>query len=275
MCGSTERHVIAERLAFAMRYSTVICPRCGLVWTSPRPSAQSFERFYGELYPQLYGSGALAAGPSPRGTMVFDWVAESLDIVGTGAFDIGCGDGGLLLAFADSLAREGKEAALGGCDPGWPVDAPDVLEHAGMPIRVWRKNVEELASELQPFSLFLMYDVIEHLLHPRAFVTSLHAIAPPGARLFVSTSCLDNWEAIPPAGWESYYLRLAHTFTFSRATLTALLATGGWEVERWSPAPKGDQWALCSRRPEPRPQGGLPGHEREVLALIDRYKSRL
>jgi len=275
VCGSLERRVIADRLSAEMRYATVICPRCGLVWTSPRPSAQSYERFYRDLYPRLYGSGALAREPTARGRMGYDWIAESLDVSETGAFDIGCGDGGLLLAFADSLARSETTAELGGCDPGWPADASDVQDHAGIPIRIWRENVEKLATEVEPFSLYLMYDVIEHLLHPRVFLTRLHAIAPADASLFVSTSCLDNWKAIPPAGWESYYLRLAHTFTFSRATLTALLAAGGWEVQRWSPAPKGDQWALCSRSPHPEPQSGLLGHEHEVLAMIDSYKSRL
>lgn len=139
-----------------------------------------------------------------------------------------------------------------------------------VPVR--RKAVEEL-GDLSPYSAYVMYDVIEHLLHPHAFCSALHDLTSERATLFVSTTCLDSWSAIPPAGWESYYLRVAPTFTFSRSTLDSLLASAGEHVRSWSAAPKGDQWVLAVKANRSAPRRRL-SHAGEVKAMIDAYRRR-
>jgi hypothetical protein len=256
-----------------MLYENVVCSDCGLVYLCPRPSAESYEEFYESLYPRLYGRTGAGSEPTRRGTDVFAYLREIANLpTQRGVFDIGCGDGGLLLAAADALAVN-DGVAIGGCDPGWT--GPDALTHAGRQIEIFSEPVEQLEEILSGYSLFLMYDVIEHLLEPVDFLGELNRLTADDALLFISTSCLDNWRDIPLGGWDNYYLRLAHTFTFSESTLERVVAAGGWRVTHRRPAPRGDQWVLCDRRDSALPLAPPDvAHVGEVLKWIDAYKQR-
>jgi 2-polyprenyl-3-methyl-5-hydroxy-6-metoxy-1,4-benzoquinol methylase len=274
LCGGSDRLLVGRRVAFDMRYQTVVCRQCGLVYLCPRPDEAAFEDFYARLYPALYGEVEQDDRPSPRGTAVARYIVEHTNPEQhRGLFDIGCGGGGLLRA----IAHEPRLASLrlAGCDPGWPGAGHALLEEAGAEIEVFRARVEQLVDALSDFSIFVLYDVIEHLLAPGRFLADLHAAAVPQSLLFVATNALDNWVAIPPAGWERYYLRLAHTYTFTKRTLCALLSGHGWRVVATADAPKGDQWLLAERaEPDPDALMPSPGHAREVLSMIDAYRRR-
>jgi hypothetical protein len=162
---------------------------------------------------------------------------------------------------------------IGGCDPGWPAD-PE-MEESGVRIAVHPLRIDGVYDVVARHSLFVMYDVVEHLLDPLSFLRALHEHVPPGSELFISTSCLDNWREIPPAGWEPYYLRLAHPYTFTEKTLAATLACEGWQVTARRPAPKGDQWIVAARTPaNPTVAQELGGHAEEVKAWIEAYRAR-
>jgi SAM-dependent methyltransferase len=252
-----------------MRYTNVVCEDCGLVYLAPRPSPGDFGRFYEELYPRLYGKEDIASAPTVRGREVVSFLRETGAPDGRrGVLDAGCGDGGVVLA----LLEDGVGGArVTGCDPGWPGTAE--LELGGRTATIVRADVEELGPTLPEHDLVLMYDVVEHLLDPAATLALLREAGGDDARLFVSTSCLDNWREIPPHGWESYYLRLAHTYTFTRRTLQELLAKAGWAVDVWRAAPRGDQWVLA-RAAEPRAAERSPEHAHEVERLVAQYAER-
>ena len=276
VCGSEAHTVVARRMQLDMAYRTVLCSDCGLVYTSPRPDADAFEDLYEALLPRLYQAapGRRETEPSGRGGEVYGFLRDRVDLAACrGIFDIGCGGGGLLLAFADELDRDGLHGcALGGCDPSPALSGYEIERH-GRRIPVLRGVAEELGPELRDYDLFVFYDVIEHLLHPATFLARLFAATPPDARLFVSTTCLDNYEAVAPEGWESYYLRLVHPYTFTRFTLGAMLAGAGWKVDHRAAAAKGDQWVLASKG-DPVPVARDPARARETLEFIERYKER-
>jgi methyltransferase family protein len=272
LCGSRDAVIVGRRVQFGMRYRTLLCTGCGLVYLSPRPSAASFARFYSGRYQQLYGRGEADEAPTSRGEAVASFLAVHVDTSRhSGVFDIGCAGGGLLRALARHPTFDGLP--LGGCDPQW--DRDTYLDEDGTQIAIHAAPVEDLEDELAQYSLFVSYDVVEHLLEPRMFLRRLHESTRGGAQLFISTNCIDNWAAIPPAGWETYYLRLAHPFTFSTRTLEALLVSEGWAVVAREPAPKGDQWVLATRAaPAPAAAHALTDHVGEVRAMIDEYRGR-
>jgi len=273
LCGSEDRLLVGRRVAFDMRYRNVVCRACGLVYLCPRPDERAFADFYDRLYPKLYGKTRQDEVGSDRGTAVAEFLRQSLDLSKhAGLFDVGCGGGGLLRAVARTPGL--ASLRLGGCDPGWPGGERAVLHEGAVRIEVFRAEVEELPGVLGSYSLFVLYDVIEHLLAPQQFLTTLHGTTSPGSVIFVSTNALDNWGEIPAGGWERYYLRLAHTYTFTKRTLAALLRGHGWRPIASTDAPKGDQWVLAERT-EPDPAALRPAleHYRDVLAMIESYRS--
>ena len=274
LCGSDDPSTVGRRVAFDMRYRNVLCRSCGLVYLCPRPDAQAFADFYDRLYPRLYGKARQDEVGSDRGAAVATFVARSLDLSKhVGLFDVGCGGGGLLRAVADAPGF--ASFRLGGCDPGWQGEEHAIIAAGSARIEIFRAGVEDLADLLGSYSLFVLYDVIEHLLAPQEFLSALHERTAPGSVLFVSTNALDNWAAIPPGGWERYYLRLAHTYTFTKRTLSALLVGHGWRPIVTEDAPKGDQWVLAERAdPDAGALEPAPEHHREVLAMIEAYRGR-
>jgi 2-polyprenyl-3-methyl-5-hydroxy-6-metoxy-1,4-benzoquinol methylase len=274
LCGSIDRRTVGHRVAFDMRYRNVVCTSCGLVYLCPRPDENSFADFYEHLYPRLYGKTHLDEVGSERGAAVAAFLEHSLDLSRhIGVFDVGCGGGGLLRAAARA-PRLGS-LRLAGCDPGWPAEPHSALREGGTRIDVFRARVEELADTLASYSIFIVYDVIEHLLAPHEFLAAVHERTAAGSMLFVSTNALDNWRDIPAGGWEGYYLRLAHTYTFTKRTLAALLVGFGWRLTERMDAEKGDQWVLAERTdPDPEALRPAPGHAAEVLRMIDAYRSR-
>lgn len=274
LCGSEQRTLVGRRVAFDMRYRTVVCRGCGLVYLCPRPDQHAFADFYERLYPRLYGTSHVDEVSSERGAAVAAFLEAHVDpATHKGVFDIGCGGGALLRAVAHA-PRLGS-LRLGGCDPGWPAGAATLLREGAVDIEIARVGVESvLADAAAAYSIFILYDVLEHLLEPHRFLAALHAGTRPDSVLFVSTNALDNWASIPPGGWERYYLRLAHTYVFTKRTLSALLHGHGWRVLVVSDAPKGDQWVLAQRAvADPAALEPAPRHHPEVLAMIDAYSA--
>jgi 2-polyprenyl-3-methyl-5-hydroxy-6-metoxy-1,4-benzoquinol methylase len=274
LCGSVDRTTVGRRVAFDMRYRTVVCDDCGLVYLCPRPADGDFTHFYERLYPQLYGKGRVDEVSSERGAAVASFLEERLELgAHRGVFDVGCGGGALLRAMAHA-PRLGR-LRLGGCDPGWPAGDRSVLHEASSTIEIARADVQDVLDQLRRYSIFVMYDVLEHLLAPHDFLDSLHAATGEGSVIFVSTNALDNWESITPDGWESYYLRLAHTYVFTKRTLSSLLRGHGWRVIAMADAPKGDQWVLAERDgADSSALAPAPGHRDEVLEMIGAYRTR-
>jgi 2-polyprenyl-3-methyl-5-hydroxy-6-metoxy-1,4-benzoquinol methylase len=281
LCGADDSVVVARRVSFDMRYRTVVCRACGLVYIDPRPTEESFRRFYDNGYFSLYtGKRHIGEAVEPvpdRGTAVFDFVAEDREPSSLrGLLDIGCGVGGLLFGFADSLTAAGAdEVRLVGCDPGRSEAAPTEVERAGRMVELRRTPAEELGGDLDAFGLLTMFDVLEHLLEPRKTLAALRQGVRDSTLLFVATSCLDNWRGISPGGFENYYLRLGHPYVFTLKTLERLLAASGWEVVRRTEAAKGDQWVFArASTPDPAAAGSIPGHCDEVLEMIEGYRAR-
>ena len=200
---------------------------------------------------------------------VFDWCnAQISDITTNGVFDIGCGDASLLLAFA-SKAENFK---LAGCEPSWNLEP--IIKSNNNEIQIHSCKVEDIiCHELNGFGLYILFDVIEHLLDPVEFLSTLMERTKKNDNLFISTNCIDHYNEIPAGGFDNYYLRLAHTFTFSKATLDAMLKISGWEIEAFKPAPKGDQWILAksTKRKEEVDFSSIDDLQR-VKSCIEKYK---
>lgn len=175
-----------------------------------------------------------------------------LDGLSGTVLEYGCGSGSLLL----NLAREDRFTKLTGVD---------ISEHALSKVKqAWKElapSKTEKVSIVVPLNdhlpgipdnsvdVILSLDTIEHVLNPYVVIDELHRIATSSAVFVISVpnyayikyvvnlffgiqprtgtnDPVENWREI---GWDGMHL---HTFT--KSSLSTLLANCGWEVQQWS-----------------------------------------
>lgn len=276
VCGNDNTAVIANSVQFSMRYQTKGCKNCGLIYMSPRPPEEAYNHFYNELYPILYGVEEVSLVATERGRQVVDFTYSNIDPNEIrGVFDIGCGGVGVLDAFYEKDCELKKsDSAYYGCDPIF-TGKENIHER----YNISKQFVEQVPTEdFSKCNIFISYDNIEHLTDPKRVMKFLHENSSENSYVFISTSCLDHWDDIPKSksvknNFENYYLRFAHTFTFSRQTLKNLMLSAGWECMKVQRAAKGDQWALFSKVDMQTPVFDSK-HLDVELDFIDKYKNR-
>lgn len=128
--------------------------------------------------------------------------------------------------FLEQCRRQGIEAT--GVDV-----CVEPVRHARMVLNVDARlgDFESLPLEAGHWRSLCMWDTIEHLEHPEAFVARAHRLLAPGGMLFVTTG--DIGSAF--ARWRGPRWRMIHPPThlqyFSTASLTRLLERHGFRVE--------------------------------------------
>ena len=151
--------------------------------------------------------------------------------------DVGCGAGG-----AGRSLRAGGTERLEGVEvhPDMAKQARDVYDvvHEGDVLRMLEQG--RIAG---PFDLFVLYDVLEHLVDPALVLRSLHRIAAPGARVHLSVPNARHWSLLTDLavrgtfGYTEWGHRdISHLRWFTRRDMEALLEREGWRVVDSSPA---------------------------------------
>lgn len=193
------------------------CLDCFALYLNPAYSRRGFAVLFREAG-QSYG--ATAARPTEQA----GWLAErGLLRSGSEILDLGCYEGGFLAALPGDLHRVGVDAdapALARGRRRWPAITfvegdPERFAYAGVP------------------DVVTMFHVLEHLPRPVAVLRRLRRLARPGARLVVEVPILEKGQTNDVNG----FFAVQHMTHFSRATLRACLARGGWAVVEWAEMP--------------------------------------
>jgi SAM-dependent methyltransferase len=134
--------------------------------------------------------------------------------------EIGCGAGFFLKAAEhDGWDVCGIELSEAGC--------AFAVERLGL--RVRREQAEQLSFEPESFDIVAMFDVIEHVLDPRAILAAVHRVLRPGGLVLISTPNLNafsrtalgvSWAVLSPR---------EHLYYFTEATLEQLLERCGFD----------------------------------------------
>lgn len=196
------------------------CRGCGLVWVDPMPEAAAVPDFYDDSYRD--GRYATYAGaPEIRAGIAEHRLSAVRPLAREGRWlDVGCSTG----AFLEAARRAGIEAE------GIDVSAEAVAQAraAGLPAR--QARVEELEPE-KPYGTITAFDVIEHLLDPRAFLARLRGWLVPQGVLALTlpdvASAYPRW--LMRSRW-FYYNPEEHLHYFSPDTISRLLSEEGFRV---------------------------------------------
>jgi SAM-dependent methyltransferase len=225
-CGERQEMVIAERDRYGLPVRTVLCPRCGLLRSSPRLADDAAAAFYDEAYRELYssplGPEQLFAEQLSRGRLYRQALGEALPTVEL-VYEVGCGAGGLLSAFTEV----GKRVA--GCDMGDEYLAQGRAE--GLSLHHGDATSLLEARDGEQADLLLLIHVLEHFGDLRRELReTLRALKPgglllvdvPGLRAIGGSSCY--------RGDLLRYLQNAHNYHFTASTLRHVLESAGLEV---------------------------------------------
>ncbi len=213
----------------------VRCTRCGLVYENPRLSDEELREFYSRKSYFIDDGG----GQSPAGYTDYfsqcspELLAEYFSILRRAApasgavrfLDVGCGPGGLV----QEAGRYGWQAAG--------------LEISRWAVEIGRKNgleihegtLEEAAFPGEAFDVIAMFDVLEHLPHPRGYLREILRILRPGGVLVVETPNVDGFFArkIYRAAADLVKPR-AHICLYSPSSARRLFTDGGFQIVKLS-----------------------------------------
>ncbi len=200
-------------------FDIVQCSRCGLRYTSPRPTADEMAAYYSE-----------PVAPSPPARILrrrlrerrARWCAAGLPP--GRALEIGCGDGWML----ETLRRMGWWVVGTERSPQSAVRAQSL----GLDVRVG-----ELAGcgfAPQSLDLVILWHVLEHLHDPLGALMEVRRLIHPSGRLVVAVPNAASWPA-RVAGRRWFHLDLPrHLYHFAPQTLAAMLGRAGFRIQTWS-----------------------------------------
>ena len=203
------------------------CRQCGTAWTSPQPSPEELESYYGCDY---YGPDSVKfVRPMER---VVDWMnrirARQLHrlLRAPGrVLEIGCGRGLLLRELARmghrccGIERSSLAAARASRIPG---------------LQIFTQSLDECRFAKDSFDLVVQWHVLEHLENPNAVLKEIHRVLKSEGHLVLEVPNFSSWQAgIFGNRW--FHLDIPrHLYHFSMQGLIRMLRQNGFTIVRVS-----------------------------------------
>lgn len=192
-----------------------LCRNCGLVYQSPQMNDQELAAYYANDYWSLQGQdhepdAEQTALQSARARHLTSLVAEDAGV--RRFLDIGCAGGFVLRAAA---SRFGAEVV------GVELSDPFRQHCQSLGLRVYASTEELLAAGEPRFDCISMSHVLEHIRRPVEFLVRLREqLLQPDGKLLLEVPNLYAHRSFEPA----------HPICFTAKTLTATLASAGFET---------------------------------------------
>ena len=210
LCGSEEVAVLKNQTQSGKPPRTLICSKCGLVWSDPLPHhlRDFYEndyriRYKGQYAPKpqhIFRAGNVALS---RHRKIERFLTTPLAIL-----DVGSGGG----EFAYLLQTFGHQVE--GIEPNKGYAEYSIREY-GLNIQVG--FIQDVSIPLQNFDLITIWHVLEHTENPFAVLSKLHSLLKPQGILVIE---VPNIEAICQSPKSTFHE--AHIFHFNIATLSRL-----------------------------------------------------
>jgi len=193
------------------------CHRCGLIWVTPQLTDHSVAR----IYERGFESKLDTRSPNPQTDVFKPYLQEFEPYRRTNRLlDVGCFTGEFLLAARNrGWEVEGVEISEAAAKYAW--DHHNLLVHV--------HNINDGLGPLrkQGYDVVTLFDVIEHVEDPPAFLRQIIGLLRPGGLLFADTPNFDSavrlllgkeWSVFFP--WHRYY--------FTHRTSRTMLAGVGF-----------------------------------------------
>lgn len=233
ICDSLEGEFLLEKIRGIYKSAWVVCRHCGSAHIDPYPTQEELTKYYNSNYLEMDLSSGMDTGVSHKlrfsdeyRSRVFGEYRYSLNDVGFepsklihsgDILDYGCADG----VFLDFMTAEGvPKERLYGVDIGSDM----ILAAREKAYRCF--HIEELS--MKNFGLITLWDVIEHVPHPRDLVRQIKSLLSIGGRVIVQTPHFGDLALFMKEAF-AHYLVVEHLHLFSRKAVLALFENEGFE----------------------------------------------
>jgi len=225
-CGSQDLHPYLPENGLGLMQ----CAECKLVFVGQRPEAHELYALYDESYFENDESGTVGYS---------HYIKDEANIRKTFArrlhkleqfvrpgrlLDVGCAAG----FFLDEAHKH-----------GWQVQGVDVSNFAARYARerfgydVRQGSLLEQDFPKNTYELVTMWDVIEHVPDPKAYIEQVAALLKTGGVIALATPDVDSLPArLTGTRWVGYKLSEEHVYYFSKRTLSRMLESAGFEIVR-------------------------------------------
>jgi SAM-dependent methyltransferase len=229
LCGSADAEEIGERDRDGRPLRTVICRRCGLVFSNPRPGEDDVRRYYSREYRLDYKGHAVPSlrhiARSGRGALNRYRELEPFVKRGGRVLDAGAGGGEVVYVFR----KLGFDAIGLEPDERYARHAREVL---GVPVETG--FVQDHSFPTGRFDAMTMYHALEHVEDPVGILAKLRGWLSEGALLLIEVPNVEARSIHP-----RHRFHFAHFYNFNRATLEATGRKAGFEPVQTSTSPDG------------------------------------
>lgn len=227
MCGCDRQEPLSTRDRYGFRAITVKCPRCGLVYLSPRLTAAGYCDFYQNWYRKLvsaYHNRRIDAESIEREQQVYakewcDWVEpympKRLDVE---MLDIGGSTGVVASEFCE---RFGVRCTV--VDP-----SPRELQRAAQRGHTTVCGLAEDMEFSSGINVVGMFQTIDHLLDPGGVVLMIHECLVPGGLALIDIVDCDL--VAMRTGHAVEAIKIDHPFYFTKHTAAMMWGATGFEV---------------------------------------------
>lgn len=221
LCGRTDFILIAEKDRYGIPLNTVVCKKCGLIFTQNQLNQESALLFYKEYYRKIYeGIEHPTANKYKRSKTRIPRSLKNTDIV----VEIGAGGGWNLMRFK----REGFRYY------GFDYDKEYIkFGRDKYGLNLFRGGVEEAKQLNIKADCLILYHVLEHTSNPQRFLLDLKSILSekaiiligvPSASLLIVGGSATGYELLGT-------LQNAHNFLFDNFTLKYLALHSGYGIK--------------------------------------------
>ena len=259
LCGTREAEEIARLDRQGKPLRTVICRKCGLVWSDPVPTEETLRRFYSEEYrlrykgisrptlEHVYRAGKVAA-------LRFRYLKELLK-PGSAVVDVGSGAG----EFVYLMRRLGFDAR--GVQPheGYARYSQEELE-----IPVQLGFVRQVRLPPESCHLVTLYHALEHMASPSEVLEHVREWLEPRGWLVIE---VPNVEATCQSPGHRFHP--AHLYSFNPASLRRLGEKAGFRPHRTDLSPDGGNiTAIFAKESAGSARTEIPGNCKRVMGVI-------
>ena len=231
LCGSCDGLKIAAIDRFGLKFSSYICKKCGLIFTSPHICDKSLPLYYNKFYHPLHFGTAEpieSLYSKGQGNKIFNFVKAYLTSSDIKIFEMGAGCGTNLIEFANVAKKYSINVDCYGNEYN-----KDYVRYGNKKgLKLVSDSIEEYANKTKnSFDVIILSHVFEHFTDPFCILKYLKKISREDTILYIEvpgvldlkTRYIYNCDFLK-------YLTHAHTFNFSLSSLKATLNQCGFEL---------------------------------------------